>query len=303
MTPEEIAASVVIPAFNERQQIDGVLASLYKQDLKEPFEIIVVASGDDDCVEHLRSNHPSTIVVESRNRLLPGAARNAGVRKARGQIVAFASADTRAAPVWLSDRLRVHREGFDLVGGSILNGTPESRIGTANYLLEYSALMPTEKLLAQQDIPHAVSFKRSVFELIGLYPEHLVTGEDTVFNRRCINAGLLVGYAPAAGLFHENPTHLGELLRHAATHGQGLAQCIEDHDLQTAYGIGKRRRIDPFVSGAHYVVVGLLTKYKRIASYAPQQLPTLIISTPLIFLALIATAYGTVRELKARNSY
>jgi GT2 family glycosyltransferase len=292
------AVSVVIPAFNAREGIGHALASLYRQKLEEPLEIIVVASGSDGCAEYLEGSHPSVRVVQSRGRLLPGPARNAGVRAARGEIVAFASADTRAAPLWAGERLRVHRAGFDLVGGSILNGTPWSWIGTAGYLLEYSALLPVEALLRRQGIAHALSFSRSVFELVGEYPEDVLTGEDTIFNQRCLDSGLRLGFAPAAGLRHDNPTRLAEFLTHAANHGRGLAQCIERHDLSAAIRpsdastLGRRIK-----SAATYTALGLFAKYRRIARYAPRWLPTLVLCTPLIVSASAVTAWSSLVEL------
>jgi glycosyltransferase involved in cell wall biosynthesis len=293
---------VVIPAFNAKEKIGYVLASLYGQRLQETFEIVVVASGTDGCAEYLRERHPSVRVVQSPRRLLPGPARNAGVRAARGEIIAFASADTRATPLWLGERLRLHRAGFDLVGGSILNGTPKSWIGTAGYLLEYSALLPVKALLRQQVVAHALSFKRSVFDLIGEYPEDVVTGEDTIFNQRCLAEGLRLGFAPCAGLFHDNPRQFGEFLVHASNHGRGLAQCIEQHDLLTAIKpsdastLGRR-----ITSSSRYTAIGLLAKYRRIARYAPQWLPALIVSTPLIVVASAATAWSSLRELRSRQ--
>jgi glycosyltransferase involved in cell wall biosynthesis len=281
----------VIPAFNERHRIDCILSSLYAQEIEEPFEIIVAVSGMDGCADYLRQEHPSVVVVHSPTRLLPGAARNAGVRKARGEIVAFASADTRATKNWLNERLRVHRMGFDLVGGSILNGTPRNWVGTAGYLLEYSALLPVRPLLEEQNIPHALSFKRTAFQKAGLYPEDLLTGEDTIFNRRCLDLGLRVGFAPSAGLYHENPTQTRMFLSHAASHGRGLAQCVEQHALPSAIRVHSRRgRLRRAMDAARYVVIGLSAKYQRIARHAPRALPRLVLLTPLIFMAMVATA-------------
>jgi glycosyltransferase involved in cell wall biosynthesis len=291
------AASVVVPAFEERHRVGYVLASLDSQDLAEPFEIIVVASGTDGCAEYLKRAHPEVVVVEHAQQLLPGAARNAGVRCARGEIIAFASADTKATSNWLAERLRVHRQGFDLVGGSILNGTPGSWVGTAGYLLEYSALLPIRELLEQQDIPHALSFRRTVFDQAGLYPEDLLTGEDTIFNRRCLSLGFRVGFAPGAGLSHKNPTRLKEFLGHAASHGRGLAQCVDQHALPSAINTPSQAGVLARAWGAsRYVWAGLLAKYRRLYRFAPRELPSLVISTPLILMALAVTAWSASRR-------
>jgi glycosyltransferase involved in cell wall biosynthesis len=295
-----LTASVVIPAFNARDLIGRALGSLYAQELDAPFEIIVVASGGDGCVDYLREHHSSVRVHHSADRMLPGPARNAGVRMAIGEVIAFASADTRAEPRWLSERLRLHRAGCDLVGGSILNGTPMSWIGTAGYLMEYSALLPVEALLRQQDVAHALSFRRSVFELVGEYPEDIATGEDTIFNQRCLAAGLRLGFAPQAGLYHDNPRHLGEFLHHAAGHGRGLAQCIERYELATSLsGVDTSSAWERVAAAFRYTALALTAKYRRVALYAPRFLPALVACTPLIAAGSAVTAWSTLNQLRS----
>jgi glycosyltransferase involved in cell wall biosynthesis len=290
----------VIPAFNARNLIEGALESLYAQDLDAPFEIIVVASGNDDCADYLREHHHSVRVHQSTAQMLPGPARNAGVRMAIGEVIAFASADTRAAPRWLAERLRLHRAGCDLVGGSILNGTPKSWIGTAGYLMEYSALLPVEALLRQQDVAHALSFTRSVFELVGEYPEDIATGEDTIFNQRCLAAGLRLGFAPQAGLYHDNPRHLGKFLHHAADHGRGLAQCIEHYNLATSFSGADAWSVWGRVAAtSRYTALALQAKYRRVAHFAPRFLPALVACTPLITTGSAVTAWSTLNELRS----
>lgn len=299
MTVPLPAASVVIPAFNARDVIGRALDSVYAQELDEAFEVIVVASGGDGCADYLRAHHPFVRVHESEDRMFPGPARNAGVRMAAGEVIAFASADTRAQPRWLAERLRLHRAGCDLVGGSILNGTPTSWVGTAGYLMEYSALLPVEALLRQQDVAHALSFTRSVFDTVGEYPEDIATGEDTIFNQRCLAAGLRLGFAPRAGLYHDNPRRLKEFLRHAAAHGRGLAQCIERYGLATSFSNADagspRGRV---AATSRYTALALAAKYRRVARHAPRFLPALLACTPLITAGSAATAWSTLNQLR-----
>lgn len=300
MSASPPAASVVIPAFNARDLIGQALESLYAQELDAPFEIIVVASGGDDCADYLREHHSSVRVHHSSDRILPGPARNTGVQMASGEVIAFASADTRAEPRWLLERLRLHRAGCDLVGGSILNGTPKSWIGTAGYLMEYSALLPVEALLRQQDVAHALSFRRSVFELVGEYPEDIATGEDTIFNQRCLTAGLRIAFAPQAGLYHDNPRHLSEFLHHAAGHGRGLAQCIERYGLATSFSDADVWSVRGRIAATFkYTALALTAKYQRIVRYAPRFLPALMACTPLIAAGSAVTAWSTLNQLRS----
>jgi hypothetical protein len=165
--------------------------------------------------------------------------------------------------------------------------------------MEYSALLPVEALLRQQDVAHALSFKRSVFEIVGEYPEDITTGEDTIFNQRCLAGGLRLGFAPRAGLYHDNPRALGEFLRHAAAHGRGLAQCIERYGLATSFSDANVwSRWGRLAATSRYTALALAAKYRRVARYAPRFLPALLVCTPLITAGSAATAWSTLIQLR-----
>ncbi|HYU58563.1 MAG TPA: glycosyltransferase family 2 protein [Actinomycetota bacterium] len=228
--------SVIVCSYNSRQRIDRSLRSLRRQDLAEPSEVIVVDSGRDGAHEYVRAAYPEVTVVRSERRLFPGPARNAGVRAAHGEVVAFLPDDGVAAPDWLRRRLERHRQGYLAVGGAIANGTPSSAIGTAGYLIEYAALVPSAPVLWQQALPHCLSYHRSLFDRFGLFPEGAETGEDTLFNRRLVAAGVPIALDPEIVLAHVNPTGMRAYLRHQFEHGRGMAQCAVLYELEGPVG-------------------------------------------------------------------
>ena len=190
--------SVVVCAYQARDQIDIALGSLRAQDFEEPYEVIVVTSGGDSTEAYVRRRYPEVRVIAAQERLYPGPARNRGVAAARGTYVAFLPADGHARRDWLRRRVARHRDGFQSVGGAIGNGTPWHPVGSAGYYLEYAPLVPSERVLAQHAIPHCLSFERAVLLRLGGYPEDVETGEDTLLNTRCIEEGITVGFEPRA---------------------------------------------------------------------------------------------------------
>jgi hypothetical protein len=68
------------------------------------------------------------------------------------------------------------------------------------------------RVLQRQAIPHALSFERSVLEEHGPYPEDVLTGEDTIVNERCVNAGIPLSFAPGAAIAHRNRPSLLKVL-------------------------------------------------------------------------------------------
>ena len=92
--------SVVVAAYNGEDTIREALASLLAQDY-DPFEIVVVDDGSTDGTGKIVREFDSVEYVRQENRG-PGAARNTGVARARGSLLAFLDADDQALPRKLS---------------------------------------------------------------------------------------------------------------------------------------------------------------------------------------------------------
>jgi glycosyltransferase involved in cell wall biosynthesis len=296
MMAKPVAASVIVLSYQSRDRIPMVLIALRKQDLNEPFEVIVVDSGDDGAADLVRSQFPEVRVVHSETRLRPGPARNRGVREAAGEFIAFLPDDGLPRMDWLRLRLQLHRGGFDIVGGAIISALPESYLARSEHLLEYSALLPVEGLLRAQDVPHCLSFHRRAFEQVGMYPEDTITGEDTLFNRRCVEAEMPVAFSAEIQMAHVGNTRLFELLRHGYGHGRGLMQCAHDHHLGSV--IGNPNKVGQCAVRALliYPALGLVAKARRLRRFAPELLGQLLLASPVIYLALLATGCGAFVE-------
>lgn len=90
-----MSLTVVIPVYNEEASISACLTSLRGQTLK-PLEIIIVDDGSTDRTVDLVKKFPVTLVKQ--NHQGPGAARNLGAKKAKGDILVFVDADMTFAP-------------------------------------------------------------------------------------------------------------------------------------------------------------------------------------------------------------
>ena len=296
----EPVVSVVVCSYNSRERIDIALRSLAEQDFREPYEVIVVDSGDDGCADHVRSEWPEVRVVRSEERLYPGPARNRGVKAARGEFVAFLPDDGVARPDWLRRRVAKHREGFDAVGGSITNGTPVHPVGSAGYFLEYSALIPSESVLAEHAIPHCLSYSRDVVERLGGFPEDIETGEDTLFNERCLAAGVSIGFDSRVQLAHRNLRGLRPYLQHQYEHGRGLVQCIERYGFESPVGPAEQPvRLALYRMFARYPARRWWNALKRIARGRPAWVPAYVLVAPFVWAGLWATALGAWREWRS----
>jgi glycosyltransferase involved in cell wall biosynthesis len=100
--------SVIIPAYNVEQFIQVAIESVLQQTVQD-FEIIVVddASPDQSVAVVQSILDPRIRVIHQKNKGLPGA-RNAGIRVAQGEYLAFLDADD----AWRPEKLQCHLEHF-----------------------------------------------------------------------------------------------------------------------------------------------------------------------------------------------
>jgi hypothetical protein len=296
MGPPIVEATVVVLSYQGRQRIGSVLDALRLQDTKAAYEVLVIDSGTDGCDAYVRERYPEAIVHHSSIRLRPGPARNRGVEHANGRVIAFLPDDGVPRADWLRRRLNLHHDGFDAVGGAITNGRPDSYVARANHMLEYSSLLPRHSLLSAQEIPHCLSFTRHVFEVVGRYPEDTLTGEDTLFNRRCVDTGITFGFSAEIQMKHVGLTSFSATLRHAAEHGRGLMQCTRRHELGSSIGDPGTLLTASWRALVGYPIEGVIAKTRRLRRYAPDLLPELVRGLPVIVPALVATGAGALVE-------
>lgn len=134
--------SVIIPTYNRKHELKNLLHSLNKQTLPpSQFEIIVVDDGSHDGTEEwLMQNtdkFKARISFYTQAHGGPGAARNIGMEKARGDLFAFTDTDCIAEPTWLKHLIEpFNSEKVGAVGGSeIMNDKDPILMRCFHYLM------------------------------------------------------------------------------------------------------------------------------------------------------------------------
>lgn len=243
MNPE---LSIIIPSYNSGQKILRCIDALKALEVDAPFEIIVVDSGDDGTGDRLERTEGIT-TVRSNERLYPGTTRNRGAEVARGRVLCFIDADCVPSPDWLKKILGERPDSSrTAVGGAILNGTPESAVGTAEYFSELSGLLPGRPRRRLDFLPGA-NFALGVedFREVGGFRDY-EKGSDVTFGCDCREHGIQPVFCPDITVAHYNRTESKGFLRNQEKLGWGTGNNRALFDLPGSW-LARRQAAWPLV--------------------------------------------------------
>lgn len=287
------AVSVIVLAYNAGATIGRSLSCLGRQDLTEPYEVVVVWSGDDEAAAVVRRDFPWARLVGRPERLLTGAARNLGLDHASGEIIAFLAADCEVPADWLSRRVAAHRAGFRCVGGAVVHGEPAGPVARASHLLEYiacSPMRPREVVVGQP--LYNVSFVRTIFDEYGRYEGSLACGEDTEFNWRVANGKEPALFDPEIRMIHREPEGLCQMLAHQHWHGAWFGWL--DRQLG-APARGGSKKLGLWWILLWYPAGRLARLLWRVLVWRPRRFPEVALLSPLLAAGVLSATVGLFR--------
>jgi LCP family protein required for cell wall assembly len=219
--------SAIVISRDDGSSIERTVRSVVEQKCHEPFEVIVVTSGKGGAAQFVRENFPEVQLLElSKDGVLPGVARNAGLRVARGDYVSFPGSHIELPAGSLAARIRAHNLGYAMVTGTTLNGTPTTA-GWANYFLDHGTVLPgrpSEELIGP---PAHCSYRREALLEAGGFPEDMRAGEDTVVNRHLWQLGYVAYRARDVHLIHYSRCRtIRRLVRHHFQRGRASGKIL-----------------------------------------------------------------------------
>jgi|KBSSwiStaDraftv2_1062776.scaffolds.fasta_scaffold175027_2 glycosyltransferase involved in cell wall biosynthesis len=193
--------SIIIPAYNVAAYIGDALRSVFIQDFKS-YEVIVVDDGSTDTpeLEKVLAPYRDRIhYIRQKNRGI-SAARNAGLRVARGKLIALLDADD----VWREGKLTeqlsfMDHSQFDMIyadalligdvpwpaGTTFMDRSPSEGPVTLNSLLDLKVTVVVSTVIMRKDLVEQVG---------GFDEEDRNLTEDFDLWLRLARAGARIGY-------------------------------------------------------------------------------------------------------------
>ena len=307
--------SIIIPAYNAAQTIEGCIGALQQQTTAEETEIIVVddASTDDTA----RVAAAIGVRVISEGKLGKSGSRNAGAGAAKGEILLFTDADCEPLPDWIEQMIAPFRQDPAVVG---VKGAYYSR--QTELVARFTQLEVEERYDRMRKLPttnfidtYAAAYKRDIFLENGGFDIDLPEVEDQDFSFRLAAKGYKMVFAPEARVYHRHTVSAVHYFRRKFAIGKWKAMLMHRHperlvnDSRTPQLLKVQMVFVLLLAPALIAAILwppllwalLAVALGFIASCLPflikavrRDLPVLVIALPMLWLRAVALAYGYV---------
>jgi GT2 family glycosyltransferase len=280
--------SIIIPSLNS-PIIDLVVVAIESQpEIDSVAEIVVV--GKDEF--GLLQSGERVRLIDTGNPVLPGTARNMGIRATAGSLLIFLDSDCLPQPGWLGAHLSAQRDSHPVVGGSVLPDGDNYWSLSYNLAMFY-AYLSTAVSESRSYLPTLnLSVSRHVIDSVGLLDESLPRSQDLDWTVRMKQAGFLPYFAAEATVQHRhNRTTIRKVWQDCARSGYYARQVRIQHHETLGTSVLLRFRLlilllSPFI--ATWVTGRIFLKQTPVLLYRFYTLPA-------IFLTKVAWCWGASR--------
>ncbi|OGS22731.1 MAG: hypothetical protein A2252_08700 [Elusimicrobia bacterium RIFOXYA2_FULL_39_19] len=252
--------SIIIPVRNEEKTIRKCLGSLFELNYPE-YEVIIINDGSTDCTKEIinsfviRNTEFKTVTLKviDTDGIGPSKARNAAIKQAKSDYIAFTDGDCVVDPQWLSELMKAFTHDYSHsfnaknivgAGGSQLSPEDDSRFGklindfmqVIGFATEYMKprFVTYNKKTILKKTSHNPScnsiYKKKVFDEIGGFSD-LWPGEDVDLDYRITKAGYYLMYNPAAMVCHYRIDNIQDFRKMMYSYGKVQAMLVKSYGL------------------------------------------------------------------------
>lgn len=204
--------SIIIPSYNSAKTIAETIKSLLNQNYREKYEIIIVDSSKDETPD-IVSKFPVRLIKQKS--IGPAAARNLGVKNAKGEIIVFIDADCIAPKNWLKNLLKPFSDkSIVAVAGTYRTKNKDSIIAR---FTGYEIEQRHEKMSKFDNInfvgTYNCAYRKKIFLKFGGFDEKFVQAEDPELSFRISEKDYIIKFQPSVYVYHYHPDSLIKYLK------------------------------------------------------------------------------------------
>jgi glycosyltransferase involved in cell wall biosynthesis len=206
--------TIVVPVYNGVKTIKMCLDALTGLDWpRDKLEIIVVDNRSTDKTCHLVKGYSDAVLLHQHEILTASGARNLGIEKAKGEIIAFTDADCKPTRQWLRELLK---DADDQSIGCFIGEVkplPPKNVIEKYFNDEFWHNKPSEEGLPKAKTANC-AYRKTVFDQIGLFDPKLNTAEDSdLLHRFAALSSLEWKFYGNAVVEHKNKDALKEFIK------------------------------------------------------------------------------------------
>ncbi len=235
--------SVIIPVRNEEKFIGQTLQYLIQQDYpREKVEIIVVDGRSDDStrrVVEVIATRDARVILLGNPKRISSAARNIGIKAARGDIITFIDGHVYidSDQLLMNTAILMNERKVSVLSRPQFLDTPDNgffqkavalaRKSAFGHGLDSTIYLEEEKMV--DPTSSGASYKREVFEKAGYFDESFDAAEDVEFNYRVSQAGFESFSSPKLAVYYYPRNNLRSLFRQMTRYGIGRFRFLRKH--------------------------------------------------------------------------
>lgn len=206
---KDILISIIIPTYNRADALQLTLEYLARQDFSEKWETIVVNNNSTDNTDDVVKNQkfPVLLSIIHEKKAGASAARNAGVKAAKGKYLIFIDNDILTEPDFIERHYKqIKKNTGNWFVGHVIN-LPEQEATIFGKFRKYLDSPIKLELIEVDFLTGAnVSIIKDDFKRLGGFDEnfHVASGEDRELAMRAIKSGIKIFFDPSIVVVHND---------------------------------------------------------------------------------------------------
>lgn len=213
--------TVIVPVYNGEHTIGNCINSLLSLSYpSSKLELIIVDNNSKDATNRIVKRYSVISLLEQRIQS-SYAARNTGLKRSTGEIIAFTDSDCLVDKKWILKAVECFKDKkIGCVAGKI------EGYSRSNYIEDYLVRTGCLSQGSTRFLPYAQTanaiYRRGVFDSIGMFEENWISGGDADLTwRMLMNSTYKVCHCNEALVYHAHRSTLKGFFKQRITWGYG----------------------------------------------------------------------------------